>query len=97
MDEALVETSLDLCSRVFCSLSPQLNGTIGSFDAALLKEFFNGFCTNARCVLHARILAGENLHHTIEALFKSFGIALSTALTPDKRLGKNPLSTKEKL
>jgi len=97
MDDALVAFSLDLCSRVYCSISPQPQGRIGDFDVNLLKEFFNAFCAKAGCVLHARILCGENIHHISEALFKAFGIALATALAKDERIGNKHLSTKEKL
>ena len=97
MDDALVSVALDLCGRVFCSVTPQLQGTAGSFDAALLKEFFSAFCTKAGCVLHVRVLAGENTHHVCEAIFKALGVALSQALAKDERLGRKPLSTKGRL
>jgi len=97
MDDALVAVALDLCGRVFWSITPELKGVVGSFDASLLKEFLKAFCGEAGAVLHIRILAGENTHHICEALFKAFGVALSQALAKDERLKKKPLSTKEKL
>jgi imidazoleglycerol-phosphate dehydratase len=39
------------------------------------------------------MLYGENLHHKIEAIFKSFGTALKDATSKDERI-KGVLSTK---
>lgn len=97
MDDALVAVALDLCGRVFWNITPELKGVVGGFDAPLLKEFFSAFSARAGCVIHIRILAGENTHHICEALFKAFGVALAQALAKDERLKGRPLSTKEKL
>ena len=35
--------------------------------------------------LHIKVLSGENTHHTLEALFKAAGRAVSTAVELDSR------------
>jgi imidazoleglycerol-phosphate dehydratase len=35
--------------------------------------------------MHVRVLAGGDLHHTIEAVFKAFGKALRQAVEGDPR------------
>jgi imidazoleglycerol-phosphate dehydratase len=85
MDEALAEVSIDVCGRptlVYKASFPQER--IGSFDTALLKEFFLGLASQARMSLHAELRAGDNSHHMAEALFKALGKAISQAYAPGK-------------
>lgn len=95
MDEALVLAACDISGRgqLHCSvdLPPVM---LGSFDAALAKEFFIALCANAQLTLHVRELAGENAHHVVEAMFKAAGRALRQACEIDERVGDALPSTK---
>lgn len=85
MDESLCEVSLDVCGRptlVFTGEFPQAR--IGSFEAALVREFLNALAARARIALHACLRYGANSHHLAEALFKALGLALSQAYAPSK-------------
>ena len=42
----------------------------------MFKEFFRAFVNESRITLHINLLYGENDHHKIEAVFKSFARAL---------------------
>lgn len=67
------------------------------FRFGLAREFFQGFANEAKCNLHLELLYGEEPHHVIEALFKSFARAVDFACQNDPRIeGKLP-STKGKL
>ena len=47
------------------------------------KELFIAFATNAGVTLHVQQLAGENVHHIVEALFKAVARALRAAVAID--------------
>ena len=66
---------------------------VGGFDTQLVKEFFYSVSYAAAMNLHFRILAGENDHHIIEAMFKAFAKALDLATQKDPRI-EDVLSTK---
>ncbi|MBI5970763.1 MAG: imidazoleglycerol-phosphate dehydratase [Deltaproteobacteria bacterium] len=66
------------------------------FDMGLLKEFLKAFSNAAGVDLHVSILYGDDIHHAIEAVFKSLGRALSSAVEKDARI-KGALSTKGRL
>ena len=53
---------------------------VGTFDTALVKEFWLAFVRRANCTLHIRKLAGENSHHIIEGIFKSVARSLKMAV-----------------
>jgi imidazoleglycerol-phosphate dehydratase len=84
MDEARAECAIDISGRgllVFeASLPP---GAIGNFDHELAEDFFRAVAHNAKLTLHLTVLAGTNVHHVIEALFKAFARALRTAAAID--------------
>lgn len=64
------------------------------FRFGLAREFFQGFTNAARCNLHLELIYGEEPHHVIEALYKSFARAVRAACEKDPRtLGSLP-STK---
>ena len=93
MDEALVFASLDISGRPFLVFDIDFPlERIGSFETELVKEFLVGFVNNGKLTLHETYF-GENTHHIIEALFKSFGRALSGAVEKDPRIKGVP-STK---
>ncbi|MCA9565460.1 MAG: imidazoleglycerol-phosphate dehydratase, partial [Myxococcales bacterium] len=55
------------------------------FDYSLTNEFFWGIARAAKMTIHFDTLAKGNNHHLCEAAFKSFGRALSVALSIDPR------------
>ncbi len=94
MDEALAEVAIDVSGRPFLSFSASFpQGRVGEFDAELVEEFFRAFAVNARMTVHVVLRYGNNVHHSIEAIFKAFARALSEALRLDPRVKDVP-STK---
>ena len=81
MDEALCRTAIDISGRPHLTFNATYpNERTGNFDAQLVHEFFQGFVANAGLTLHIEVLYGENVHHIIEAIFKSFARSLSAAV-----------------
>jgi imidazoleglycerol-phosphate dehydratase len=84
MDAARAEAAIDISGRgrlVFDAALPA--GAIGNFDHELCQEFLQALATNARLTLHVGVLAGTNLHHIIEAIFKALARALRVAVSID--------------
>lgn len=80
MDESLAQVALDLSGRPFFAHDLRLSGVrIGEFDAGLTPHFLRSLATQAGMTLHARLLAGSDAHHIIEAVFKGFARALADA------------------
>jgi imidazoleglycerol-phosphate dehydratase len=80
MDEALVLTSIDLSGRSLLCYDVAIGQEkIGTLDTVLFSEFFESIARNAGMTLHIRKLAGDDPHHTAEAVFKSFAKALQAA------------------
>jgi imidazoleglycerol-phosphate dehydratase len=81
MDEALVLTSIDISGRGGFWKDFSLKKTkVGGFETETVEEFFRQLAFNAKITLHLRLLSGDNLHHIIEAMFKSFALALREAV-----------------
>lgn len=80
MDEAAVNSALDLSNRPFLVYDVDLDGKIGDFDAELFEEFFRALVFNAKITAHIVQLRGKNRHHIAEAAFKSLAVALRRAL-----------------
>ena len=95
MDEALVLAAVDFSGRggLFWQMDIPYQ-MVGSFDSTLAKEFFIAFATNAGITLHVQQLAGENVHHVIECLFKALARALRAAVATDPRAADALPSTK---
>ena len=86
MDEALVLAAVDISGRGALYWDVQVPWQmVGDFDSTLAKEFFIAFATNAGITLHVKQLAGENVHHVIEATFKAVARALRAAVAIDPR------------
>lgn len=95
MDETLVLCAVDLSGRDCLGWAVDLPAQkVGDFDTELAKEFFLGFVRNCPAALHLRLLAGENTHHILEAVFKGAGRALKAAVAPDPRHAGEIPSTK---
>ncbi|MGI5939906.1 MAG: imidazoleglycerol-phosphate dehydratase HisB [Thermoleophilia bacterium] len=94
MDESLVLVVLDLSGRPYCAYEgAPATQNIAGFDSGLVAEFLRAVANNARLTMHVRVLAGGEVHHVIEAVFKAFGKALRVAVTSDPRCAGIP-STK---
>ena len=94
MDETLVLTALDLSGRPYLCFDADFTvDRVGEFDTEMVREFFYAISYSCGMNLHIRQLAGQNNHHIIEAIFKSFAKALDEATVYDPRI-KDVLSTK---
>jgi imidazoleglycerol-phosphate dehydratase len=95
MDEALVDSAIDLSGRAFLAWSVNFEREIlGAMDTQLFEEFFRAFTGNGLFTLHVRQLAGTNAHHVAESVFKSAARALRAAVALDPRIGNAIPSTK---
>jgi len=80
MDEALTLVAVDISRRPYLSYDWKPRKVrVEGFDTALIKEFFQALVNRAGITLHLKVLAGENIHHIIEAMFKGFGRAMDEA------------------
>jgi imidazoleglycerol-phosphate dehydratase len=68
-----------------------------AFRFGLAREFFQAFANEARCNLHLELLYGDEPHHIVEALFKTFARAVDAARQHDPRIAGRLPSTKGKL
>jgi len=90
-----VRAALDLSGRPFLVWSVEIpTAKIGSFDAELVREFFQALATHGGITLHVDLLHGINSHHIAEAAFKAVARALRMAVEPDPRKGDAIPSTK---
>ena len=77
MDESLAYTSIDISNRPYLVFNVNFSDEkIGNMSTQMFKEFFRAFVNESRITLHINLLYGENDHHKIEAVFKSFTRAL---------------------
>jgi imidazoleglycerol-phosphate dehydratase len=82
LDEALVEAVVDLSGRPHLTWNAQLPSGkkfIGTFDVDLTRDFFQALVNHAGLCLHVNVRYGRNLHHIVEAIFKSTARALRAA------------------
>jgi imidazoleglycerol-phosphate dehydratase len=98
MDEALVESVVDLSGRAHISWSVAFESqSLGTMDTELFQEFFTALANNALFTLHVTQKSGTNTHHVAEAAFKSAARALKMAVALDPRAGAEIPSTKGSL
>ncbi|HEY5765616.1 MAG TPA: imidazoleglycerol-phosphate dehydratase HisB [Candidatus Deferrimicrobiaceae bacterium] len=87
MIEALADVSVDVSARphlVFrCPLARE---KVGTFDVELVEEFLRAFSQSSGVCIHVNVPYGSNAHHTVEAVFKGLGRAMSDAVRPDPRV-----------
>ena len=80
MDDTLVRVALDLSGRPYLHYNVSLNDpVIVHFNANLAEDFLRGFINSAGATLHIDLIRGNNAHHIVEAVFKSFALALYDA------------------
>ncbi len=84
LDEALVDTALDLSGRPFLHYEVEFPGEkiLGNppFDPQLCEEFWRAFVMSSNITLHIAMVRGKNTHHIIEATFKGVARALRDAV-----------------
>ena len=86
MDESLARVALDLSGRALLEWRAAIPAEkCGDFDTCLGKEFMRAFTSNAGINMHVDLLAADDPHHALEAIFKGVGRALRAAVTHDSR------------
>ena len=88
MDEALAQVLLDLSGRPYLvfDMSKMPNSQVGDIDVRLFYEFFYALNVKGGMNLNINVLAGAEIHHVIEGIFKAFARALSQAVEKDARI-----------
>ena len=95
MDETLTRVALDISGRPFLVFNVEfVRAKIGTFDTALVQEWFQALAVNAALTLHVATLYGSNDHHIAESCFKALARALRTAIAIDPRAANEVPSTK---
>lgn len=86
MDEALARVVVDLSGRPFLAYRVAAPAAeAGGIPVGLFREFFRAVTVTGGLTLHVEALAGEEVHHVLEAVFKAFGRALDQAVRTDTR------------
>ena len=79
MDDALATVAVDISGRSYSVLNFEFNKPkVGDLSTENVEHFFESFANSAEININAKV-DGENDHHKIEALFKSFARALKDA------------------
>lgn len=87
MDETLATVTVDLSNRPYLVYHvPSIQGSRGTLDIGLAKEFFRALANKAGMNLHINVAYGENEHHILEAIFKALARALDQATGIDRRV-----------
>ncbi|HLN11528.1 MAG TPA: imidazoleglycerol-phosphate dehydratase HisB [Xanthobacteraceae bacterium] len=98
MDEALTRIAIDISGRPFLVFAAEFpRDKIGTFDTALVREWFQALAMNAGITLHITTLYGTNDHHIAESCFKGLARALRAAVAIDPRAAGEVPSTKGRL
>ena len=80
MDECAAQAALDISGRPYLNFRAKLAGKIGEFDAELVEEFWRAFAFNAGVNLYIDLLAGGNMHHEAECIFKGVAKCVQDAV-----------------
>jgi imidazoleglycerol-phosphate dehydratase len=79
MDDALATVAVDISGRSYSVLNFEFKKPrVGDLSTENVEHFFESFANSAMININAKV-EGDNDHHKIEALFKSFAIALKNA------------------
>lgn len=98
MDEALAHVAVDCGGRSYYMQRGDFSApAVGTLETDLVRHFFDALSREARMNIHVITLYGQNAHHEVEAVFKSFARALDAATAFDDRLGDRLPSTKERI
>ncbi len=81
MDDSLARTAIDFGGRPWFIWDVPLTGpTVGGVPAEMFFHFFKSFSDSAKCNLNISV-SGDNDHHKVEAVFKSFARAVKAAVS----------------
>jgi imidazoleglycerol-phosphate dehydratase len=84
--DALVLVSIDISGVPYCSFDMDLKKMkIQDFETEAVEGFFRSAAAKAGMTIHIKQMDGRNTYHLIEAAFKGFGRALSSALSQDQK------------
>jgi imidazoleglycerol-phosphate dehydratase len=98
MDETLTRVALDISGRPMLVFKTEfVHDKVGTFDTALVREWFQAFAMNGGLTLHVATLYGANDHHIAESCFKGLARALRAAAAIDVRAADEIPSTKGSL
>jgi len=94
LDESLARAVIDLSGRPHLSWRGELpQESINGVNCRLHREFFQGLVNACGMTLHIDLLACEESHHGLEAIYKAFARALRVAIAPSGNANEIP-STK---
>ena len=83
LDEALARVVIDFSGRPFLVFEVPMDREMllihKDFPFALVEEFFKSFANKCACNVHIDLIRGRNGHHSAEAIFKAFAIAVREA------------------
>lgn len=80
MDDSLAQIAIDFSGRPFLVWDVRFNREmVGDIPTELFKHFFKSFSDSAKCNINVKC-DGENTHHIVEAIFKSFGKVIKMAV-----------------
>ena len=95
MDETLIMCAVDISGRSYVNFDVDIpTQKVGDFDTELVKEFILAFARELGLTIHFKMLAGENSHHIIEAVFKGMGRAMRAACSIEEEYADEIPSTK---
>ena len=83
MDDSLATVTVDVAGRSYVVFNTSIGAGVEGVDASLVKHFIQSLASHAMLTVHVNAY-GTDDHHTIEAVFKALGVALSDALQPHK-------------
>jgi imidazoleglycerol-phosphate dehydratase len=87
MDEARAKVAIDISNRyAFKKPTEKLaEATAEGYSVGEAIDFLESFAKNLMVNLHVDIESAGDMHHTLEAVFKAFGMALDQATQIDPR------------
>lgn len=89
MDMAAARVMVDIGGRyAFAWRMPSYSQTLPGSESYSIedgKDFLDTFAKSAMINLHVDVYAGQDVHHVLEAIFKSLGMALDEATGIDPR------------
>lgn len=83
LDEALARVVVDISGRPYTVYrAAGIGSHAGRFETYLAGHFFRSLAGEAGLTLHVELLYGSDPHHSLEAMFKAFGLALRASVAP---------------